>query len=230
MDMTHDVETHTHNSDPPLGLTGKPKKIVVREDWTTERDAILVDERGRGTVRRVIADIINEKTGSHFTKAAICGRIDRLFPIAKPKKTEAEKAASREARRERDRLKKQRKREQGSPTYKARKRREYAAREKREIVCIKPAHTNGNGMRVYKGVVVAMPKLRCVEVEPRNLKLIDLETSDCRFPYGDSEITFCGHPVIDGSSYCGPHHGLCREKPLPHQSAGKPIPRDWRAA
>jgi len=59
-----------------------------------------------------------------------------------------------------------------------------------------------------------MPKLRCVEIEPRRLSLFDLEPGDCRYPYGGEEegeaINFCGHPKRPGSSYCGPHFHLTR--------------------
>lgn len=58
------------------------------------------------------------------------------------------------------------------------------------------------------------PKLRCAEVEPRRLSLIELERDDCRYPYGGDEegeaITFCGHPRQPGSSYCTPHFDLSR--------------------
>ena len=62
---------------------------------------------------------------------------------------------------------------------------------------------------------VAEPlNLRCVEIEPRHLSLVDLERRDCRYPYGgDAEgeaITFCGHPRQPGSSYCAPHFHLSR--------------------
>jgi len=57
-------------------------------------------------------------------------------------------------------------------------------------------------------------KLRCVEIEPRHLRFVDLEASDCRYPYGGDEdgeaITFCGHPRRPGSSYCAPHFRLTR--------------------
>lgn len=57
-------------------------------------------------------------------------------------------------------------------------------------------------------------KLRCVEIAPRHLALLDLEPGDCRYPYGgDAEgeaITFCGHPRCLGSSYCAPHFHLTR--------------------
>jgi GcrA cell cycle regulator len=57
-------------------------------------------------------------------------------------------------------------------------------------------------------------RLRCVEIVPRHLALVDLEPRDCRYPYGGDEegeaITFCGHPRLLGSSYCAPHFHLTR--------------------
>jgi GcrA cell cycle regulator len=57
-------------------------------------------------------------------------------------------------------------------------------------------------------------QLRCVEIEPRHLSVVDLELGDCRYPYGGDEegeaITFCGHPRRPGSSYCTPHFHLSR--------------------
>jgi GcrA cell cycle regulator len=59
---------------------------------------------------------------------------------------------------------------------------------------------------------VEQPELRCVEIVPRQLSLVELEPGDCRYPYGgDREgeaITFCGHPRRQGSSYCAPHFHL----------------------
>lgn len=57
-------------------------------------------------------------------------------------------------------------------------------------------------------------KLRCVEIEPRGLTLLGLEPGDCRYPYGDETVTFCGHPKQAGSQYCTPHHHLCWVKPI----------------
>lgn len=57
-------------------------------------------------------------------------------------------------------------------------------------------------------------ELRCIEVDPRHLSLIELERGHCRYPYGGDEegeaITFCGHPRRQGSSYCTPHFHLSR--------------------
>ncbi len=72
-----------------------------------------------------------------------------------------------------------------------------------------------------------MPKLRCVEIDPRHLSLSDLEASDCRYPYGGDEegeaITFCGHPRHHGSSYCGPHFHLTRGPGTVSERAVAPI-------
>lgn len=60
----------------------------------------------------------------------------------------------------------------------------------------------------------ARVKLRCVGVQPRLIQLVELEPTDCRYPYGGDkdgeEITFCGHPRQPGSSYCTPHARLTR--------------------
>ena len=80
---------------------------------------------------------------------------------------------------------------------------------------------------------VAMAKLRCAEVEPRHLTLIELERGDCRYPYGGEEeneaITFCGHPRRPGSSYCAPHFRLSRD-PLPEGDASAAFLRIVEAA
>lgn len=40
----------------------------------------------------------------------------------------------------------------------------------------------------------------------------DLKSFHCRFPYGDKDFTFCGHPKVKGS-YCAPHAIYCTEAP-----------------
>jgi GcrA cell cycle regulator len=65
--------------------------------------------------------------------------------------------------------------------------------------------------------------LRCVEIVPRHLRLVDLERADCRYPSGGDEegeaITFCGHPRREGSSYCAPHFHLTRGPGTPSERA-----------
>jgi GcrA cell cycle regulator len=71
----------------------------------------------------------------------------------------------------------------------------------------------------------AMPKLRCVEIEPRHLALLELEEGDCRYPYGGDQesepITFCGHPRREGSSYCVPHFHLTSGPDIEAERTGR---------
>jgi GcrA cell cycle regulator len=70
-------------------------------------------------------------------------------------------------------------------------------------------------------------ELRCVGIAPRLLTLVDLGPGDCRYPYGgdkDGEaITFCGHPRLPGSSYCGPHFHLTRGEGTASERAVAPM-------
>jgi GcrA cell cycle regulator len=70
-------------------------------------------------------------------------------------------------------------------------------------------------------------KLRCVEIAPRHLSLIDLEPGDCRYPYGGDEdgeaITFCGHPRRQGTSYCTPHFHLTRGPGIASERAASTV-------
>ena len=86
-----------------------------------------------------------------------------------------------------------------------------------------------SGTWAYKlskiGERVKLPELRCVEILPRHLALVDLESRDCRYPYGGDEegdaITFCGHARREGSSYCAPHFHLTRNPEFrPDRAAG----------
>jgi GcrA cell cycle regulator len=58
-------------------------------------------------------------------------------------------------------------------------------------------------------------EVRCAEVEPLRLSLADLQPHNCRYPYGDRAITFCGHAKSEGSSYCLPHKFLCTQERRP---------------
>ena len=80
-----------------------------------------------------------------------------------------------------------------------------------------------------------IPKLRCVDVDPRHLSLLDLEPGDCRYPYGGDEdgeaITFCAHPRREDSSYCTAHFHLTRgPAAAPERVAGTAVLRIVEAA
>jgi len=82
----------------------------------------------------------------------------------------------------------------------------------RKITRIVRANANSDKMRLIEGVETETAPLRCVEIEPRHLSLIELGSGDCRFPYGEGQVTFCGHPAHEGS-YCGPHFDLTHTRP-----------------
>lgn len=64
-------------------------------------------------------------------------------------------------------------------------------------------------------------QLRCAEIAPRHISIIERSSGECCYPYGDGPFTFCGHPVcfiplintgeLKQSSYCQAHHDLCVE-------------------
>jgi GcrA cell cycle regulator len=82
---------------------------------------------------------------------------------------------------------------------------------------------------------VELPKLRCADVEPRHLSLLELESGDCHYPYGGDEegeaITFCGRVCREGSSYCTAHFQLTRGPGVvPARVASRTAPRVVEAA
>jgi GcrA cell cycle regulator len=160
------------------------------QQWHDDHCAELTRLLATGMVYRLIAETLNEKFGTSHTKNAIVGKVQRLnlMPPQKEKR----------------------------PPYVRRPKTKSSQRPRifREVMRIVPANISG-GMRIVRAVETDQPALRCVEVEPRHLSLIDLEPGDCRYPYGDGPMTFCGHPKQDGSSYCFHHFHLCRQEPRP---------------
>ena len=45
----------------------------------------------------------------------------------------------------------------------------------------------------------------CLDVDPRNITLHELQDDECRWPAGEGPYLFCGTPTFDGSSYCCGH-------------------------
>lgn len=86
------------------------------------------------------------------------------------------------------------------------------------------ANGNSNRMRMLISVETDGFTQRCVEVVPRHIALLDLELNDCRYPCGDSNFTFCGHPKTIGSSYCQSHFFLTlRDRRGRHEATEKDI-------
>jgi GcrA cell cycle regulator len=51
----------------------------------------------------------------------------------------------------------------------------------------------------------APAKIRCDPLKAGTFHVIELEEGMCRYPSGDSEITFCGLNQVEAMPYCGPH-------------------------
>lgn len=73
------------------------------------------------------------------------------------------------------------------------------------------AYTRAPRVRAPKPPVLPVEtiQMRCAEVIPHNIGLLDLASDGCRFPYGDGPFTFCNHTQFK-DSYCEAHFQLCR--------------------
>lgn len=52
------------------------------------------------------------------------------------------------------------------------------------------------------------------DLVPKHLSIMQIDGTTCKFPYGDSDFTYCGHAVTNGSVYCMTHH-LMSYTPVP---------------
>ena len=159
------------------------------QQWSDAHCAELTRLLAGGMIYREIAATLNFQFGTSYSKNAIVGKVQRLGLTA-PEKPKA-------------------------PPY-VRKPKKSTANTGRHLIVdrIVRANGNSNAMRVIKTVEMEQYRLHCVEIEPRNVSLIDLESGDCRYPTSaDAPFLFCGHPKQEGSSYCTPHRFLTSEKP-----------------
>jgi GcrA cell cycle regulator len=158
-------------------------------NWAPEHSDALREYVARRMAYSEIADAINAKFKTAYSRNAAIGRARRMGLVEPDRPPSPPRARPRV-----DRLHELRATESRRPPF----HRPMPAFEKAE-----PA------------------ELRCVEIAPRHLSLIELERGDCHYPYGgDSEgeaITFCGHPRRRGSSYCTPHFHLSRNPDLPSE-------------
>jgi GcrA cell cycle regulator len=168
--------------------TGKAKQKMQANDWAPEHCQALKDYLALGMSFAEIARAINASFGTAYSRNATIGRSKRmkLTALKRP-------ATPRKAR----------------PHAKA----DMPPRssEKRDTAPVRPPWPATSGPPATPSEAV---KLRCVGISPRLVSLIELDASDCRYPYGgdreNEPITFCGHPRLPGSSYCAPHSRLSR--------------------
>jgi GcrA cell cycle regulator len=162
-------------------------------EWIPAHCEALRAHFARGLSFAEIAAVINAAFGTTFTRSATLGRARRMG-LARPGRTQDE------IQRLPKRSRKAKAKAPRPGTHVPEAPRPRAAFERIEV-----------------------PKLRCVGIAPRHLSLLELEASDCRYPYGGDEdgeaITFCGHRRRKGSSYCVPHFHLTRGPGTPAERA-----------
>jgi GcrA cell cycle regulator len=150
-------------------------------DWLREHSDALREYFGHGMSFSQIAQAINARFNTAYSRSAVLGRAARIGLAGAGRFDERTRSPS----------------EPGQPgVHKQRER--YAA-----VFMPKP---------VFEPVKPL--KLRCVEIAPRHVSLLELQPDDCRYPYGGDEdgeaITFCAHPRQPDSSYCTAHFDLTR--------------------
>jgi GcrA cell cycle regulator len=164
-------------------------------NWPPEHSDALRNYLAKGMSYSEIAEAINAKFSTVYSRNATIGRAKRMG-LAGPD------------------------RHSGLPKPQARPNpsRLQKSRERSATESIRPMPTVASTERV---------KLRCIQIVPRHLSLIDLEAGDCRYPYGGDEegeaITFCGHPQREGSSYCTGHFHLTRGPGTASERAAVPV-------
>jgi GcrA cell cycle regulator len=176
-------------------------------NWAPEHSQALREYLAKGMSYSEIADAINSRFGTAYTRNATLGRGKRMG-LAGPDRPEGEPKPPPKARTPRlktPRLK--------TPRLKAPR-----------LKAPSPAEPSPPSPALERAEAV---KLHCVGITPRLLSLVELEANDCRYPYGgDKEgeaITFCGHPRLAGSSYCAPHFHLTRGTGTQSERAAGPV-------
>jgi GcrA cell cycle regulator len=149
-------------------------------DWADEHSEALRELRKSGMSYSRIADAINARFKTTYSRNATIGRANRMG-LAGPDRPDG----------------------RSDPTMSAEAPRLHKLRE--HLVS-----ESRRSMPIFESMKPV--NLRCVQIDPRHLSLLDLEPGDCRYPYGGDEegevITFCGHPRRQGTSYCTTHFYL----------------------
>jgi GcrA cell cycle regulator len=179
-------------------LRAMERPIMQSSNWAPEHCQALREYRARGMSYGQIAQALNAKFGTTYTRNAALGRGVRM---GLPNSGQPPK------------------REKRFPEIRRTKRQRTATGTE---PLLRRAAESAEAAPAAKPVT-----LRCVGITPRLIPLIELKADDCRYPYGgdkDGEpITFCGHPKLPGSSYCGPHFHLTRDDETPPGRAAGPV-------
>ena len=183
--------------------------------WAPEHSQALREYLAKGMSYSEIADAINSRFGTAYTRNATIGRGKRMG-LAGPDRPEDE--PKRPPKAKTPRLK--------TPRLKAPKLKAPRLKAPSLQKLCKPGLAESSASPPALELTEAV-KLRCVGITPRLLSLVELEANDCRYSYGgdkeDEAITFCGHPRLAGSSYCAPHFHLTRGTGTQSERAAGPV-------
>lgn len=148
--------------------------------WPEEHDAQLRIEYRADAPFSEIAEVLNRRFGTAYSRNAVIGRAHRLkLPARKsPIKPKPEAVAPKAKKTDRLRV---------GPGA--------------QVQAInRGPKTSGDGYKP-KTVDVASLDIRLVDLEPMQCRFACVRADD--------EWRFCGHPVKAGSTYCESHHSLC---------------------
>jgi len=162
----------------------------MQSNWAEAHSQALREYLEKGLSYSEIANAINERFNTDYSRNAAIGRAKRMG-LSGPERSDRPVRPKRQPKLNPARLNKMRARPLFEPKFKSNSK-------------SKPRQ------KVFERA--AALKLRCVAIVPRHLSLLELEDGDCRYPYGgdaDGEaITFCGQVRREGSSYCTSHFHL----------------------
>jgi GcrA cell cycle regulator len=191
------------------GCKKKDKNVEVEQaSWPPEHSQVLREYHAKGMSFSQIAKALNARFATAYTRNAAIGRAKRMG-LADIDQKRAQKPLL-------ERMLRERASQAGSSGPK--------------LSDTRPAGLILSEFRSRKPACAKVKpvELRCVEVFPRHLSLVELERNDCRYPYGGDEegedIRFCGHPRRKGSSYCTPHFHLTRDPVIPTGRTVRTVP------
>lgn len=162
----------------------------MAHNWTADEDTYLREIFSQGS-HVWIAQQVNQKFGLSVTRNSVIGRCGRL-KLFKLTAEDFERA-----------------RVNGHLPRKSRKIKEARPKRTREPRKKIPRTKDGSSGR--KVIKLFDDYAR---TDHLGIRLADLEPHHCRFPVGEGlETTFCGHPVIEGQSYCERCYDLCYVPP-----------------
>jgi GcrA cell cycle regulator len=194
--------------------------------WAPEHSQALREYLAKGMSYSEIADAINSRFGTAYTRCATIGRGRRLGLAPPPDRPEDGPKRLPKAKTPRLRAPKLTAPRSKAPSLEA------PSLEAPSLEATSPQKLHERTSAELSPPPAALERteavtLRCVGITPRLLSLVELEPGDCRYPYGgdkDGEaITFCGHPRLAGSSYCTPHFQLTRGTGTQSERAAGPV-------